>query len=133
LFNKNVQGLDTFHTLHYFIPVEVATFNILWLYSAFGLYIIIKKALYKNAKNTIIGLALFFATLPALLWPFFYIRILFIQYLLILPLSLFGMSIILEKTKSSSLKIITILLPIVLNFIFFFLANGKSLFDVLHL
>ena len=128
LYNVNTNTSEKFHSLNYFIPVEIATFNILWIYFLIGLY-----ALYKSRDNRgYIFVALFIATLPALLWPLFYIRILFIQMLFVLPVSVYGLLFMVNKTNRLWLKVTFIALPIITSIFLFVLANGRSLFDVLR-
>lgn len=133
MFNVTTNTSEKFHSLHYFIPTEGATFSILWLYTLFAGFIIIKKTLYKNKKLSIIGICLLIATLPALLWPLFYVRIFFIQILFVIPLSLLGISYLMTKTNKFFYKSLLVTAPILTNLSLFFLANGGSLFDIFHL
>lgn len=126
--NETVTGL---RTPYLFFFTELSTFHILWLYSVVGFYLLVKSKVRTLSSQGILLLSLFISTLPIFAWPAFLNRILYIQYLFVVPFSLFTVKYVYEKTKNKSILYSTVLLPIIISLFLFLLAGNGSLFDTL--
>ncbi|MFA5987548.1 MAG: hypothetical protein WC797_02780 [Candidatus Paceibacterota bacterium] len=129
-FKSNISDYSAtnYRSFFYFIFVELATFGLLLPYAAFGLTRLLKK----NDRNFyVLFLALAISVIPVFFWPIFISRILYIQFLVILPLALLGTSDVLKGSFGSVPKWAIGLLPVVLNVSLYIISNGGSLFDLL--
>lgn len=130
-YNKETYA-SSYHNLFYFFFTELSTFIILWAYCGYAVYLALKRKISINLSNYLIGGSLFISVLPVLMWPMFLTRVLYIQYLIIIPVALSALvlwrSRNQEKRKTMMLLIIA---PVVCSVGLFFIASGGSLFDVL--
>ncbi|MEJ0053543.1 MAG: hypothetical protein WDN10_02335 [bacterium] len=78
------------HTLKYFIGAELATFGILWLPAALGAYALLARRIRTGAREWKLLAALGLAALIPIAWPTFTDRILYIQWIALVPLALYG-------------------------------------------
>lgn len=131
LFNKNTIGYDL-HTWFYFFFTEASTFSLLWVYAAYGVWMLVSKKIYLPREKLIIGISLCAATLPVLVWPVFLTRVLYIGYLLVIPISLAALFVWSEKYgKNIKTFYLLSLAPILVSLALFFVASGGSLFALL--
>ena len=89
LFNKNTIGYDL-HTWYYFLLTEASAFNLLWVFSLYTIYSVLSKKIILHKEKVLLAVSLFIATLPPLIWPIFLTRVLYIEYLFVIPFALFG-------------------------------------------
>lgn len=117
---------EQFRTVRYFVGTQGAAFHLLWIFFLVGL-IKIKK--FSDPKAL---LALIPAGLPVLAWPIFITRILFFQFIFVIPLALHGFCQIIESIKKPALKkalvIILPTLPCLISLALFLIARQGSLF-----
>ncbi|MEN9552362.1 MAG: hypothetical protein RI935_739 [Candidatus Parcubacteria bacterium] len=130
-FNIKTNTSETFHSFYYFSFTEIATFHILWVYGLVGLFYYLRKKIYKNKALLLLGVSLFIGTLPVLFWPLFYIRIFYIQYIIVIPLALFGFKQITDTYQNKILYYTLAFIPIIISMILFVTAGKSSLFDIL--
>jgi 4-amino-4-deoxy-L-arabinose transferase-like glycosyltransferase len=130
-FNIKTNTTEKFHSLYYFSLTELATFHILWLYAILGIFYLIKNNLYKEKKNILLWSSIVLGTLPVLFWPLFYVRIFYIQFVVIVPLALLGITYITDKYRNPSVINFLVFIPIAISGILFSIAGNSSLFDLL--
>ncbi|MDD2785439.1 MAG: glycosyltransferase family 39 protein [Patescibacteria group bacterium] len=111
--------------LKYFAGTQGAAFHFLWLFFLYGLYKIKKS---QNLK----ALAAFIPVgLPVLAWPIFITRILFFQFVYVIPVALNGLKELDEKLSNK--KILTFALaslPCIVSIALFLFAQQRSLFKL---
>ena len=107
----------SFYTPYYFLGVELSTFHILLVFAFFGLF---------HIKDRRIILSLLVASLPVFLWPIFVSRIIYSQFLFVIPLALMGVYSVSEQKRRYLLP-----LPILCSLGLFLLAHGGSLFSLI--
>lgn len=130
-FNKEGVGYEL-HTLYYFILTELSTFSLLLLYAVVGTYSLYKNRHTLGSTKIIIGISLLAAVLPPLVWPVFLTRVLYIGYLVVVPLALVGLSFWQTKyPHKRKLFLVLAALPIMSSIVLFLLAGNDSLFLLL--
>jgi len=130
LMKAEEQYSENFRTLKFFIGTQLATFNLLWLPFFYGLYKIKKN---KNAKTLF---SLMFIGLPSYLWSVYIVRGLFIQYIFIIPIALFGTEYFYTNNKigqrlPKSIKILLVSLPCLVSISLFIFSRGYSIWNLL--
>ena len=132
LLNKHNVGSEL-HTFYNFVQMEFSTFNLLWIYVLYGIYQVYKYRLSIERKHVIIGLSLLLCVLPPLVWPVFLTRILYIGYLVIVPIALLGLvGWRQNNTHKNYLFSVLVAFPVVISFSLFAIAGGISLYSVLE-
>lgn len=124
---SNEQALgQQFRTLKYFIGTQGAAFHLLWVFFLIGL-IKIKKSSKPKALLAMIPVGL-----PVLAWPIFITRILFFQFIFVIPMALHGFCEAIEDIKKPVLKktlaVILPALPCLISLALFLIARQGSLF-----
>lgn len=118
-----------YHTLISWAVVEGSAFHILWVLAAAGIYMLIVRRRTAGASDrpAIAGylIAAAIATVPVLLWPIFVSRILFIQFLWVIPLALIG----LEMAPRRAIFALAAAAPIAVSLLLFLLSSGGSLWN----
>lgn len=130
-FNISTNTTEKFHSFYYFSLTELATFHILWLYAFVGIIYALQRTLYRDKASVILWFSIFIGTIPVLFWPLFYIRIFYIQFLVIIPLALLGVKALAEYYKNPLVTNTLIFIPVVISGILFSVAGNSSLFDLL--
>lgn len=131
LFNKNTIGYGL-HTWFYFFFTEASTFSLLWVFVAFGVFMVLTKKVKPTKEGLILGTSLCVATLPVLVWPVFLTRVLYIGYLCMIPFALWSLILFTQKYNLSKKTVYVIsVLPVLASFALFFIASGGSLFALL--
>jgi hypothetical protein len=113
-----------YYKLFYFIGVEASSFNIILVFCLLGVFYAIKKKEFLNREWLARFTGLFIASLPVLMWPIFISRILYIQFLFLIPLALFGVA---------NIKILNrylFVLPPLFNIFLFLISGNNSLFEI---
>ena len=111
-----------YHTLTYFVLTNGSTFNLLWLFACAGVaWLLITKQI--ERRNLTALVLLFFSAAPVLLWPIFISRILFIQFWWVIPLALFGLRFVANKSKYLALAA----LPVISSIVLFLVSGGGAL------
>ncbi len=82
-----------FRTIKYFIGTQGAAFNALWL------FVLAALINYKEIIKNKILISLVVMTLPILAWPIFITRILYFQFLYVIPLALMGLRDVMAYPK----------------------------------
>lgn len=111
--------------LNYFIGTQGAAFNFLWIFFLYGLYKI------KKSSNLKALCALIPTGLPVLAWPIFITRILFFQFIYVIPVALNGLKTLDEKLADK--KFVTVVaasLPCLFSLGLFLFAAQRSLFKL---
>ncbi|MCE9629063.1 MAG: GtrA family protein [Candidatus Vogelbacteria bacterium] len=133
--NQSVYQND-YHTFVNFVLVESSSFNILWLLVVVSLVFAFKfwkKGIYYPIMFWQYMLILSVVTLPVLLWPIFISRIIFIQFLWVIPVALLGLSEIEKiaiRNNRQELFWIIAALPVLCSVILFVISQGGSLYDI---
>jgi hypothetical protein len=134
-YHINAEGIHSYQTLPYFAAIESSTFNILILFSLVGLYFAIKSKDILRKKWLAVYIPLFLVSIPVIFWPIYISRIMYIQFLLVIPLSLYGLYFVLQSIKTAHIQKSffygAAALPIVTGVFLFLLAGKESLFEVL--
>ena len=129
--NKATYGAQ-YHTLFKWAAIEASAFGLLWIAAARGLISRIRARACENADFLVIA---FCATLPVLAWPLFISRIMFIQFLWVIPLALYGLSSFQSyaaahmPNRAKALTACMIAAPIVFNALLFLAGARGSLFS----
>ncbi len=117
-----------FRSLKYFIGTQGAAFHLLWIFFLVGI-IRLKKSADPKAMLSLIAVGL-----PVLAWPIFITRILFFQFVYVIPFALHGFCQIIENIKKPSLQKAAIwtmaALPCLLSLTLFLAARQGSLFKL---
>lgn len=113
-----------YYKLFYFIGVEASSFNIILVFSLFGIFYAIKKKEFLSREWLARFSGLFVASLPVLMWPIFISRILYIQFLFFIPLALFGVA------NAKILNRYLFVLPPLFNIFLFLISGNNSLFEI---
>lgn len=125
---------ESHYKLFYFVGTEASAFNVILLLSVAGLIIaFLNRDIFKQ-KWASIHVSLFIATLPVLLWPIFITRIIYIQFLFMIPLAIYAVSKIENETKNNTLRGLRYLLyalPPIASIILFLVSRDQSLFALL--
>lgn len=125
-----------YYTLKNMLLVEGSTFNLVWLLVIFAIFRSRKlwfKGIFYPIKFWMYMLIFLVVTAPVLLWPIFISRILFIQFLWVLPVALWGLMEIQKITYNRGKKKLFWLVaasPVVFSILLFVLSRGGSLYDV---
>ncbi len=127
--NQLVVGL---RTPYLFFFTQLSTFSILWVYLLVSLYLIFRKKINISFNNKIIISCLLVSVLPIFAWPEFLSRVLYIEFLFIVPLILYAIRFINEKVRSKTLLFFIAFVPVLISMFLFSLAGNGSLFDVLR-
>lgn len=117
---------STFYNLFYFTGVELATFSLLLPLALIGLWHLFKSRPEDRVEKLCLIFSLFIAATPIFLWPIFVSRILYSQFLFVVPLALYGVQAIKPKLQEYFL-----ILPVVFSFVLYFVAGDGSLFSLL--
>jgi hypothetical protein len=126
-FNKEGVGYEL-HTLYHFTLTELSTFSLLWVYVLAGIYAVWRHRRVITQNQWIIAVCLFVTVLPPLIWPVFLTRILYIDYLAVIPLALIGLIFWRSKNQHNTKSFYLLsVLPIVSAGALFLLAGGNSL------
>ena len=118
-----------FRTWKFFLGTQIATFNLLWIPFFYGLY---RINTYAHKK---LLLSLIAAGLPALLWSVYIVRGLFVQYIFIIPIALFGITYFFTKDRLGTwmpkpLKFTLVSLPCLLSIGLFLISRGSSIWKI---
>lgn len=116
-----------YRTLKYFVGTQGAAFHLLWILFLIGL-IKIKKSTNPKALLSLIPVGL-----PVLAWPIFITRILFFQFIYVIPLALHGLIEIFPDAPSLNLKIkvgLLSALPCLVSLALFLVARQGSIFKI---
>ncbi len=133
--NQSVYQND-YQTLANFVLVESSSFNILWLLVVVSLVFAFKfwkKGIYYPIMFWQYMLVLSIVTLPVLFWPIFISRIIFIQFLWVIPIALLGLSEIEKITRKNNRRFLfwgVTVLPVLCGVILFVISQGGSLYDI---
>ncbi len=132
--NRNTYSATSSHSIFNWIAVEASAFGLYWLFVLAG----VVPALRRKTKIPHLDFLVcaFLATLPVLAWPVFISRILFIQFLWVIPLSLIGFRLIQVWAERRQIPVgwVRLLMvgPIALNVILFLATGGGgSLFHLI--
>lgn len=134
-----IDGEDTkiFQTIPYFSGIEVAAFHILFLFASVGVFFAARSKEFFTKKWLATFLPLLIVSLPVILWPIYTTRILYIQFLFIIPMALYGADKFLLRINSESRRRMTaifiVALPVVISVTLFLIARGRSLFILFNL
>lgn len=114
---------ENYRTFKYFLFTELSSFGLLWLYFF--------NTLFKNREHLriVYVISILPLFLSVLMWPVFISRILFIQFLLIIPVSL---SIFEKYNFKRTARFILYGLPVLSSVVLFLISGKDSLFDVLN-
>lgn len=136
-YQKNMAEHSGSWKLYYFIFTETSAFSLLWPLAFLGaLSLILKKTIRGENNNRFwMFVAAFIATLPVLAWPMFISRVLFIQFLWVIPLALFGLtqavSLMIRALPAVKPKFIRVALtaaPVAFSIGLFVMSAGQSLY-----
>ncbi len=133
LYVRTAENLEEQYQFIKFLGVEASAFHILIPLACVGAFAIFvaRVGMIPYVRMKIVTLII--ATLPVLLWTFFISRILYIQFLFMVPLALIGLSYVLERIRlvpQSVLCCVLFSIPIVLSILLYMLAGTKSLFTI---
>lgn len=122
-----------YYHLNYFLGVEASAFSVLAVFAALGIFFAAQNG--DIMKRAWLGLyvPLLAASLPVLLWPIFISRIIYIQFLVVVPLALYGLekvSGVFSLFKKRYVPIFLAMLPLLMSFALFLLSGTGSLFTV---
>ncbi len=122
----------TFRTWKFFIGTQVATFNILWIPFFYGLL-----KMFNTSEKKIL-LPLIVAGLPSLLWSVYIVRGLFVQYIFIIPIALFGITHFFAKNKlglwiPKPLKTALVFLPCLISIGLFLVSRDSSIWKIFNI
>ena len=131
--NQNHYG-QSYRNLKYFIGVEGSTFNILAILALLGIFIAYRNKDLFSREWLSLYLSLFVASLPVLIWPIFISRIVFIQYIVVIPLAVYFISKMkfeLNQQKVVGIPIFywIIALPPITSLILFISIGNGSFFN----
>jgi hypothetical protein len=136
-YESNTEGYGgAYYTLSYWLFTEGGAFNLLWLFALCGVFFYLKHGFMRDRAVILKLVAIFLATLPILLWPIFISRILFIQFLFVVPLALLGLrffSRVLPQPYRLLGTSILVALPIIGSTALFLLSEGGSLYQTFGL
>jgi hypothetical protein len=136
-YQGNAAGISSHQTVSYFLGIEGASFHVLLILALIGFYFSLQNGDIWKKDWLIKFSSLFLASLPVLVWPIYITRIIYVQFIFVVPLALYGAEKVLEKIDKESLRravaLTFAIIPIAASIILFVFANGRSLFDVLHL
>lgn len=130
----NDDYLGTHYKITKLVGVLGSTFSMLLVYASVGIVSVIRHPAGAGEHPYARTFALLFASLPVLLWTIFISRVLYIQFLFVVPMALLGVRTLLDVLPTHYRKVGSIVLyalPIVCAVLLFILAGRKSLFDVL--
>lgn len=128
-FSTNKERFGNVHTFKFWFGSEVSTFNILWLYAFYALFSFFKKSIVVPKETTYKILALIIATLPVLVWPIFLDRVLYIQFIAVIPLALYGIQALASKKPSSKkFEVFLFILPIAVSFLIMKIGGQDGLY-----
>jgi len=121
------------HTLKFFVGAEFATFNILWVFIAVGLYALARSKILLSKERWCQFIALFIAALPVIEWPFFTDRILYIEFIILIPLALYGVTYIEQDYKPQPwVRYSLYALPILCGIFFLIIGGHDGLYTLIH-
>lgn len=132
--NRETYGGTGSYSLFKFVAVEGSTFGLYWLGVIYSIVVMVRRR--SGNGNTDLMIFLFISTAAVLLWPLFISRVLFVQFLWVMPLALYCYKLLHEHMQSLAVvrkRLITgtlVVIPIVFNFAMFLLSSGGSLFDI---
>lgn len=133
----NAEGIQSYQTFFYLFWIEGSTFSILLLFGLVAIFFAIKTKEIFAKKWLSIYLPLFVVSLPVFMWPIYISRIMYVQFLFVIPLALYGsekvLAAILNENKKKIFAFSLAILPIVLSITLFLIARNQSLFDVFSL
>lgn len=95
--SEDIYG-QKYRTLKYFVGTQSASFHLLWIFFLYGLYKI------KKIANPSLLLSLIPVSLPVLVWPLFITRILFFQFIYVIPFALHGFGELIQSIQKPALK-----------------------------
>ena len=133
--NNEYSGTHTY-SIFKLLAVEASTFGLYWLGVLYAVILMIRARFTIKYLDVVIVSCI--ATATVLLWPLFISRILFVQFLWVMPLALYAFSHIKRRVTSLSrprqclVVSILIIVPIIFNGALFVLSSGGSLFSVFH-
>ncbi len=133
---NNAGYAEDYYKLHYFIGVEGSAFHIILVFALVGLVYAIKNRDILNRTWLRIYLPLLISTAPVLLWPIFISRVLFIQWMLFVPLALYGLVKLHKKYGHKKIMGVSVvfylfLVSPLLSLALYMLSGNGSLFTVL--
>ncbi len=134
----NADGIQSFQTLRYFTFIEAATFHVLIPLGLLGLlFAWHNKELFSRAWLARF-VPLLLVALPMIAWPIYITRILYSQFLFVIPLALYGAghlhTVIVRNPEYRVLgSIILTIVPIAVSLALYIVGHDKSLFDLLLL
>jgi 4-amino-4-deoxy-L-arabinose transferase-like glycosyltransferase len=115
-----------YYNLFYFMGVEGSTFHIFALFALAGIIYLMRYRGEDKRKRVSELVSLFIASSPMMLWPIFVSRILYPQFLFILPLALYG-----TLAARSKARPYLMVLPVIVSFALYLVAGNGSLFSSL--
>ena len=136
-YRVDTKDTKIFQTIPYFAGIEAAAFHILFLFAGAGVFFATREKEFLTKKWLKIFLPLLVVSLPVILWPIYTTRILYIQFLFIIPMALYGADKFLLKINPESRRRMTAIfiaaLPVVISVTLFLIARGRSLFVLFNL
>jgi len=132
-YKTNAEGIHSYQTIPYFIGIEGATFHILTLFAVLGLLFALRtKEILKIDWLSRYAPA-FIISIPMLFWPIYITRIMYVQFLFMIPLALYGMERSVQGMTESNRNIllgIYTIIPIIISLSLFLLGHDQSLFNL---
>ena len=137
-FNANTteySGKGTYSVIK-LVAVAGSTFGLYWLGVVYAIRMMIRERRMFDHIGYIVGALI--ATLPILMWPLFISRIVFIQFLWVMPLALYGYRVMSGRIQSrypekgKIIMIFVALVPIVFSAALFLVGARGSLFTLMH-
>jgi hypothetical protein len=95
-YNYNIYFYD-FYKIRYFITNEFLSFNLIWIFVFIGMFYLIRERFWGDNKKMSIFIASLFPAIVVFAWPVFYYRILFIQFIFLIPIALYGVKVLTDK------------------------------------
>lgn len=123
---------ENMHTLKFFLGAEFATFNALWLFIAAGLWALIFKEITLPKERWFQLIALFVAALPVIEWPFFTDRILYVEFVILVPLALLGVEYLERFPQRAWARWGLYALPVLGGLFFLIIGGHDGLYALLH-
>jgi len=120
------------HTLKFFLGAEFAAFNVLWLFVAAGLWALARKKIALTKERWFQLIALFIAALPVIEWPFFTDRILYIEFIFLVPVALLGLQYVERFPMRAWARWGIYALPILGGLFFLIIGGHDGLYALLH-
>ncbi len=131
---RGTEFIESNYKITKFVGVFCSTFNILLPLMVVGSVALLRRCVRVGQHPYAQTCALLVASLPVLLWTVFISRVLYIQFLFVVPMALQGVHFLQSTVSGKYQKVVgrmLYILPIVCSVGLFLLAGSRSLFEII--